>query len=268
MLCHLLHGTIVFCLFCFARQWAVAQHIPARGSCLLVYGPHVGVNPEGTLGTVVHRRGRSHHGGDCCESAVAACHHVKTLHIERNYEKTKQPEQKPDAQQTFLRTMLLPYRNRLQLSDEPMADLPYVMYDAQTELMEKIVQKACSQVAGDGKIALLGGIQINTPQGMSDYFLPLRFDILDHKGAVVANLQRGPPRTPLSKIASTFPRALPNHKLIEKVKASLAPFGFGKHSVLCTSLCCDEVNRPLEYGLWEAFGEHFNIGGETLLSYA
>lgn len=237
---------------------AMAHHIPDGGSCLIVYGPHVGIDKDGNLGTV-NRRGRSH-GGACCGSAIAACHHVKAL-LEQGDKKTKIPHDVTDAQQTFVQNMLLPYGNRLQFSEEPMAELPYAMYDAQTELIEKIVQKGCGQVAGEGKIALLGGIQINTPKGMSDYFLPLRFDIFDNKGAVVANLKRGPPRAPISKIALTFPRALPNAKLIEKVQTSLAPFGYGKNSLLCTSLCCDEVNRPLEHELWDAFGEHFNLGG-------
>ena len=61
-------------------------------------------------------------------------------------------------------------------------------YDAQTELMEKIVQKGCRQVAGEGKIALLGGIHINTPKGLSDYFLPLRFDVRESTNELVADL--------------------------------------------------------------------------------
>jgi hypothetical protein len=63
-------------------------------------------------------------------------------------------------------------------------ELPYALFDAQDELMQKIVAKGCSNVAGNGKIALLGGIQINTPEGMADYFLPLRFDIRDNRGVV------------------------------------------------------------------------------------
>ena len=31
---------------------AMAHHIPTNGSCLVVYGPHVGVDSEGTVGKV------------------------------------------------------------------------------------------------------------------------------------------------------------------------------------------------------------------------
>jgi len=39
-----------------------------------------------------------------------------------------------------------------------------------------------------GKIAVLGGIQINTPEGMSDYFKPLSFEIYDNSGKLVEDM--------------------------------------------------------------------------------
>ena len=42
---------------------AMAHHIPDNGSCLVVYGPHVGIDSRGIVGTV-ERRGRKH-GGAC-----------------------------------------------------------------------------------------------------------------------------------------------------------------------------------------------------------
>jgi hypothetical protein len=41
---------------------------------------------------------------------------------------------------------------------------------------------------GDGNIALLGGIQINTPEGISDYFLPLTFELRNSNGKVIEDL--------------------------------------------------------------------------------
>jgi hypothetical protein len=37
-------------------------------------------------------------------------------------------------------------------------------------------------------IALLGGVQINTPIGTSEYFLPKVFEIRNNKGELVVNL--------------------------------------------------------------------------------
>jgi hypothetical protein len=33
----------------------------------------------------------------------------------------------------------------------------------------------------------LGGLQINTPEGLSDYFLPLRFEVRDSSNKLVSD---------------------------------------------------------------------------------
>ena len=69
-----------------------------------------------------------------------------------------------------------------------MTELPYALYDAQKKLMDTIVQAGCGSVAGEGKVAVLGGIQVNTPPGSSDYFLPLSFEVFDNKGTMIEDL--------------------------------------------------------------------------------
>jgi len=49
---------------------AMAHHIPDGGSCLVIFGPHVGVDADGKVGSV-NRRGRAAPGA-CCGSACAA----------------------------------------------------------------------------------------------------------------------------------------------------------------------------------------------------
>ena len=55
-------------------------------------------------------------------------------------------------------------------------------------VMDKIVAAGCQEVAGEGKIALLGGIQINTPEAESDFFLPLNFEVRSNKNASIKDL--------------------------------------------------------------------------------
>ena len=160
---------------------AMAAHIPDGGNCLVVYGPHVGVNSEGTVGTV-ERVGRAH-GGSCCGSAVAAAGFVKGGGS-GDLQATSDPI---DAQQMFVGNMLMPHAARLAEADDEMVELPLALYDAQDELMGRIVEKAGGNVA-NGKIALLGGVQINTPVDMSDYFLPLRFEVRKNDGEVLGSL--------------------------------------------------------------------------------
>jgi len=69
-----------------------------------------------------------------------------------------------------------------------MVELPYALYDSQKELMTDIVSTAAGAVSGDGKIAVLGGIQVNTPLGIHDYFLPLSLEVYDNTGRKVDDL--------------------------------------------------------------------------------
>ena len=93
-----------------------------------------------------------------------------------------------DAQQFFVGNMLLPHAGRIVSSESPDVELPLALFDAQDGFMKKIVKKMCGEVGGDGKIALLGGIQINSPAGTSEYFLPKVFEVWSNKGEKIADL--------------------------------------------------------------------------------
>jgi hypothetical protein len=164
---------------------AMAHHIPDGGSCLVVYGPHVGVDSYGTIGTV-ERRGRAK-GGACCGSAAAACGYVTKVHNGES-KKIDAPNVCLDAQQAFVGSMLLPYAKRVVEAKETQVELPMALFDAQKELMSSIIKMGAGAVAGQGKIALVGGIQINTPPEMSDFFLPLQFDIFDNRGCLIESI--------------------------------------------------------------------------------
>lgn len=164
---------------------AFAHHVPDGGSCLIVYGPHVGIDKDGRVGTV-NRRGRDK-GGACCGSAVAASGYVTKV-LKGEAEKQGPPSDPNDFQQMYVGSLLLPYAERLSKATDPMVELPYATYEPLDDLMGKILEKGASQVEGDGKIAVLGGIQINTPEGMSDYFLPLKFEIRDNKNQLLNSL--------------------------------------------------------------------------------
>jgi len=164
---------------------AMAHHIPQDGSCLIVYGPHVGIDSEGNIGKV-NRRGRPGSGA-CCGSATAAAAYVKGVKS-GSVQKMAVPNTTDDAQQVWVSNMLLPYVDRLTAATNEAAELPLCLFSAQEQCMEKIVSSMCGEVAGVGKIALLGGIQINTPEGTPDFFLPLKFEVRNNKGKKLDNL--------------------------------------------------------------------------------
>ena len=164
---------------------AMAHHIPTGGSCVIVYGPHVGVDSDGTVGKV-NRRGRGASGA-CCGSAAAAAQYVKNVGA-GEIEASGPPADPIDAQQTFVGNMLLPQGPRIAEAADASVELPLALFDEQDKLMKSIVTKACGEVHGDGKIALLGGIQINSPEGTSEYFLPKVFELWNNKGEKIVDL--------------------------------------------------------------------------------
>ena len=166
---------------------AMAAHIPDGGSCLICYGPHVGVSSTGEVGTV-ERRGREK-GGACCGSAAAACGYCLKVH-KGECEKAAIPSEPVDAQQAFVGSMLLEYADRLAKAKETQVELPMALFDAQKKMMTSIISKAAGNVAGEGKIAVIGGIQINTPPDMSDYFMPIQFELFDNKGKLLEDLKK------------------------------------------------------------------------------
>jgi Limiting CO2-inducible proteins B/C beta carbonyic anhydrases len=191
---------LLSCLTLFVCVRATScVHDCARTYCnfsklqLIVYGPHCGVDSSGKVG-IVHRRGGRAKGEACCGSAVAAFHYVQSV-MDGTAAKSSSAKgaaaasvvtDPKEAQQTFVGKLLLPYGKRLQAAKDPMVELPYDLFEAQDELMLKIVQKASKLVAG--KIALLGGIQVNCDSGISDYFLPLRFEIFNNEGRLLMDL--------------------------------------------------------------------------------
>lgn len=169
---------------------AMAHHIPDGGSCLVVYGPHVGVDSFGSIGTV-NRRGRAK-GGACCGSAAAALGNVRkgamVPKIAAAGAIAPPMIDTLDAQQTYVNSQLIPYGERLLTATDQNIELPYALYDAQKQMIDGIVAKGAGAMESDGYIAMLGGIQINTPEDVSDYFLPLTFDLRNSKGELEKSL--------------------------------------------------------------------------------
>jgi len=168
---------------------AMAHHIPDGGSCLVVYGPHVGIDQYGTVGTV-NRRGRAK-GGACCGSAAAALGKIRKGAMvppaQGGASASLPATDSLDAQQAYVDAKLAPYGPRLLNADDRNVELPFALYEAQKAMMDSIVDKGAGSLEGDGNIALLGGIQINTPEGISDYFLPISFELRNKEGKVVQN---------------------------------------------------------------------------------
>jgi hypothetical protein len=170
---------------------AMSSHVPDNGSSLIVYGPHVGIDNDGVLGRI-DRRGMHDH-STCCGSAVAGYDYLrivtgKRLQIPRTMSQTTVAVDLFDFEQQYVNNILMSFADRLTKASDPMLELPYCCFEAQDELMRRIMNQACSERPYSGQyISLLGGIQINTPAGFADCFCPLRFEILDKSGSRIDN---------------------------------------------------------------------------------
>lgn len=92
---------------------------------------------------------------------------------------------------------------------------------------------------------------------------------MDAKGALeqikqIISAENYPEENPaFDKIVKkAFPGAISNKVLEEAVVSILAKKGFqGSNTLLCTSLCCDELARVLEDDLGRVYGQNFFLGG-------
>jgi len=159
------------------------QHIPDDGYCLVVFGPHVGIAKDGTIGKV--ERSGIKLVDNCCGSAIAASSYLQGI-TEGGATITARIQEFSDFQQRAVQELILPHGKRLMDAKDRMLELPYALYDSQDLLVQDIVLNGAS---GTKKgLALLGGIQINTGPDTQDYFHPLRFDYMNSEGEVVEDM--------------------------------------------------------------------------------
>lgn len=170
---------------------AFAHHIPSpSGSALVVFGPHVGVDSSGAVGKV-NRRGLSASGA-CCGSAAAALGNARKVLKSGESPNAPKPADFLDAQQAWVAHSLLDVPGRAERvvgAPNPNAQLPRALFEAQNKAMHQIIETAAPGNVPDGTtIALVGGIQINTPDGVSDFFLPQVFKLLTADGELIKDL--------------------------------------------------------------------------------
>jgi hypothetical protein len=164
----------------------MAAHIPDDGYCLIVYGPHVGIAADGTVGKV--ERSGIDLIDTCCGSAVAASNYVDSI-TNGKRDISMQIQTFTDFQQNAVQELILPHGKRLADADidgKRMIELPYALYDSQNMLLSEIVKSGSTGIKRG--IALLGGIQINTGPDTPDYFHPLRFDYINYHGDTIDDL--------------------------------------------------------------------------------
>jgi len=150
---------------------AFAHHIPDNGSAFIFYGPHIGITLEGELGRMY--RPRQEASGFCCGALMLALDRFK------NPDYTPELREE-DYQQTMLEKQLFPFKEEILSHENPEKCITEKAFDRIDEMIHRYLTKTKAEFKVD-KVALLGGIIINTDYGTDDYFEVRNFEVLNTK---------------------------------------------------------------------------------------
>ena len=146
---------------------AFAGHIPDDGYAIIVYGPHIGISDSNQLGTVL-RKGQSL-GTSCCGALTGVLNQFMT-------EGSSMPDQELDYQQWTLTHQLSEVRQCVNSMDEPLIETTDLMFKQIDQRIKKLLEKTKDQFKGK-KVAIVGGIIINTDTGLPDWFEEREFSL-------------------------------------------------------------------------------------------
>jgi len=148
---------------------AFSHHVPDHGHILILFGPHIAISEEGQLGKF-RRAGQMHH-SPACGAVLAAYNASRAGDLDLDIDLGE--VDMSDIQQYWLRKKVHGCMRDIEASPEPLRALVGKVYAAVEEQMLRIVHHEY----GDGKLFLLGGIQINLPKPYEEHFLPLMFRV-------------------------------------------------------------------------------------------
>ena len=147
---------------------AFAHHIPDGGSAFIFYGPHIGISRDGKLGEV-WRPGQQKAGKSCGALMNA---------LGRIQDPGYRPRQtEDDYQQYFIEKTLVSCWDEIFSSSEPEWAITEKIYEKIDRMIHSYIDQSKKEFNVQ-RIALLGGIIINTDNGLDDYFVPHNFEVM------------------------------------------------------------------------------------------
>eukprot|EP00930_Biecheleria_cincta_P047457 TRINITY_DN32903_c0_g1_i1.p1 TRINITY_DN32903_c0_g1~~TRINITY_DN32903_c0_g1_i1.p1 ORF type:complete len:710 (-),score=113.32 TRINITY_DN32903_c0_g1_i1:12-2141(-) len=145
---------------------AFSSHVPDDGNIVILFGPHVGIDESGEIGKCL-RQGQRHTSSACGAviGAYKAC-------LNSDAPLVVEPGSY-DRQMDWIKAQLAPHVQSISRTDNPMAALAHQSYIMVKDKLEHCVNNDF----GSGYMCLIGGIQINLPEGLEDHFLPYTFEL-------------------------------------------------------------------------------------------
>lgn len=266
---------------------AFSSHVSEDGNIVVVFGPHVGISEDGTVGAY-QREGQSAM-STACGAVVGAYNACLAAGGDPAID-----EDIYDMQMDEIKAEFAKQAKAISETENPMASSAYAAFYMVLDRIRKVVNTNF----GSGKLVLIGGIQVNMPHGlMDDHFLPIVFEVQQagketedlmesfSNAATQQDLTRCPwaAQTAHREVFSFmtwsppadspvyqamhkfFPGALPSQALHERKKAILRKYGFlPENTIFATSLCPDEINNDpsdLPVIMQSHWGDVFPMGG-------
>jgi hypothetical protein len=160
---------------------AFMNHVPDNGNMFILFAPHIGITPDGKFGHYARFGQNREEHGTACGSAVAAYRHIKNGGEVPDF--THLGQYPFDYQQQWIISKLATSLQKINEAKNPMVELSVQMFDIIQDFMFNII----STSSVPGSVALLGGVHINTPDPMEDFFWPICYQIR-HKNDPPINL--------------------------------------------------------------------------------
>ena len=154
---------------------AFLHHVPDEGNVFILYGPHIGVSESGELGKI-KRKGMTHETSSCGSLCAAYAALRKKWAKKEMVQLSFDPL---DSQQGYVMSRLNACKNAIEWSANPHETVVKTAYGVIDEMMQKVFTDDRTKCSG--AVAFVGGIQINTPHGHDDYFLPLNVELCGGK---------------------------------------------------------------------------------------
>lgn len=139
---------------------AFASHIPDNGGAVILFGPHIGISGDGSIGSV-QREGQEHT-SSCCGSLVAGLNKVQSGHVPATIDHS-------DYQQGQVNKMLIEKHSEISEEEQPIIKATDIAYQQIKRELTDIISGMKDKIAGK-KLLLIGGIIINTSWQTEDYF--------------------------------------------------------------------------------------------------
>lgn len=157
---------------------AFSHHVPQDGNIVILFGPHIGISSSGEIGKTL-RQGQLKESG-ACGAVLGAYGQCKDGNCNQNHD-----DLEFDMQQAYIRNKLAPHIQRIQQEPVPLSALTQQAY----KMVEESVVNIVDNDFGSGNLVLIGGIQINMPDGLEDHFQPKMFKVM-RKGKPTVDLMR------------------------------------------------------------------------------